>query len=224
MSTTKRVVIYARVSTDDQDPQLQLDELREHVSRRGWTLVGEYVDHGISGTQDRRPKLDEMMARVRRGGVDVVLVWKFSRFARSVRHLVACLDEFRELAIDFCSMTEQIDTTTAAGKLLFHIIAAVDEFFIDVLKENTRAGLRVARRKGKRLGRPRAERRHADQKGHRLDVDEARTLIGRGDSLRSTAKRLGVPESTLRRALARAGAPETSPPTELDAASSSGAA
>jgi DNA invertase Pin-like site-specific DNA recombinase len=208
--TAKRVAIYARVSTDGQKVDLQLDELRAFAARRGWTVVAEYIDHGITGTKEKRPQLDEMMARVRRGGVDVVLVWKFSRFARSVRHLVTCLP-FQVLGVDFVSMSESIDTTTAAGKLLFHIIAAVDEFFIDVLRENTCAGLKAAQRRGRRLGRPRAERRHADQKGERLDVDAARALIAAGASCRTAARQLGVSEATLRRALARAPAMSTTP-------------
>ena len=161
MTAPKRVALYARVSTDEQKVDLQLDELRAFAARRGWVVVGEFVDRAVSGTKERRPELDEMMVRVRRGGVDVVLVWKFSRFARSVRHLVVALDEFKTLGLDFVSMSEGIDTTSAAGKLLFHVIGAVDEFFIDVLRENTRAGLAAARRRGKRIGRPRAERRHA---------------------------------------------------------------
>jgi DNA invertase Pin-like site-specific DNA recombinase len=205
VSTTKRVAVYVRVSDDDQNPDLQLDEARAFIARRqGWVVLAEYVDHGEKSWKDRRPKLDEMMAKVRRGGVDLVLVWKFSRFARSVRHLVTALDEFRVLSVDFVSISEGIDTTTPVGKLTFHIIAAIDEFFLDTLKENTRAGLKAARRRGKRLGRPRAERRHADQKGSRLDLDTARILVAGGRSVRSAARQLGASEATLRRALARA--------------------
>jgi DNA invertase Pin-like site-specific DNA recombinase len=200
----KRVALYARVSTDDQNPQLQLDELRAYVQRRGWTIVAEYIDHGESGRKERRPQLDEMMPRIRRGGVDVLLVWKFSRFARSLRFLVSALDELKALGVDFVSITESIDTTTPAGRLMFQIIGAIDEFFLDTLRENTRAGLRSARRRGKRIGRPRAERRHSDQKGSRLDLDTARILVAGGTSVRAAARQLGASEATLRRALARA--------------------
>jgi DNA invertase Pin-like site-specific DNA recombinase len=205
MNTAKRIALYVRVSDDDQNPQLQIDELRAYAARRpDWSVVGEYIDHGEKGWKDKRPKLDEMLARVRRGGVDVVAVWKFSRFARSVRHLVTALDEFRSIDVDFVSISEGVDTTSAVGKLTFHIIAAIDEFFLDTLRENTRAGLRAARRNGKRLGRPRAERRHADQKGVRLDLDAARALMAAGASRRAAARQLGASEATLRRALARA--------------------
>jgi len=201
---SKRVAAYVRVSDDDQNHELQVDELRAYVARRGWTTVGEYIDHGEKSWKERRPKLDEMMARFRRGGVDVVLVWKFSRFARSVRHLVTALDAFRALSVDFVSVTEGIDTTTPVGRLTFHVIGAIDQFFLDTLRENTRAGVAAARRRGKRIGRPRAERRHADQKGIRLDLDAARALIAGGASRREAARRLGFSEATLRRALARA--------------------
>ncbi len=173
---------------------MQLEELRAYAARRGWIVVSEHVDHGVSGSKDKRPELDALNAKVQRGGVDVVLVWMFSRFARSVRQLVTALEEYRGLCVDFVSVSEAIDTTTAAGKLLFHVIGAVDEFFLDVLKENTRAGLASARRRGKRLGRPRVK----------VDVDEARRMIASGLSQRATAKALGLPLGTLQNALARA--------------------
>jgi len=206
-AAAKRVVLYARVSTADQDEQLQLDELREYAARRGWLVLAEYVDHGVSGTKDSRVHLDALMKHVRRGGVDAVLVWKFSRFARSVRHLVAALEEFKSFGLDFVSVSEQIDTTTAIGRMTFTIIAAIDEFFVDTLRENTRAGLAVARRRGKRIGRPPAERRTNKHKGKRLDVEQAAALIASGASRREAARRLGVPEATLRRAMARASQP-----------------
>jgi len=117
---------------------------------------------------------------------------------------VSALDELKALGVDFVSITESIDTTTPAGRLMFQIIGAIDEFFLDTLRENTRAGLRSARRRGKRIGRPRAERRHSDQKGSRLDLDTARILVAGGTSVRAAARQLGASEATLRRALARA--------------------
>jgi DNA invertase Pin-like site-specific DNA recombinase len=204
MSNPKRCAIYARVSTSDQDPTMQLDELRAYAERRGWSIVGEFVDKGESGAKDRRPQLDDLMARLRRGGVDVVAVWKFSRFARSVRHLVTALDEFKALGVDFVSISEGIDTTTPIGKMTFTIIAAIDEFFLDTLKENTKAGLAAARRRGRRLGRVPADRRlPGTHKGKRLDVDRARELIAEGASVRAAARELEASEATLRRALAR---------------------
>jgi DNA invertase Pin-like site-specific DNA recombinase len=210
-AVTKRVVLYARVSTTDQSPTMQLDELREFAARRGWKIVAEYTDRGESGAKEGRPELDDLMARVRRGGVDVVLVWKFSRFARSVRHLVTALEEFKALDVDFVSISEGVDTTTPLGKMTFTIIAAIDEFFLDTLKENTRAGLAAVRRRGQRLGRVPADRRLPDKhKGKRLDLDRAATLIAGGASVRAAARQLEASEATLRRALARVGASKTS--------------
>ncbi|MCL2448608.1 MAG: recombinase family protein [Polyangiaceae bacterium] len=192
----KRVAVYARVSTLDQSHESQLGECRAYCERRGWSVVGEFVDQGISGTKDRRPALDDMMTRVRRGGVDVVAVWKFSRFARSVRHLVTALEEFRALDVDFVSISEGIDTSTPVGRMTFAMVGAIDEFFVDTLRENTRAGLAVAKRKGKRLGRPR----------RRIDVDEARRLVAGGMSVRGAARAMAVPLRTVQRALKAAAA------------------
>lgn len=188
---------------------MQVDELRELATRRDWKMVGEYVDHGESGAKDRRPELDKLMAHVRRGGVDVVACWKFDRFARSVRHLVLALDEFRELSVDFVSVRDAVDTSTPVGRFTFTIIGAVAEFERELIRERVRSGLARAKRQGKRVGRPRAERRHADQKGARLDLEEAARLIGAGASVRSAARQLETSEATLRRALARAGATKT---------------
>ncbi len=124
----KRCALYARVSTSrDQSPALQLDELRHLAAQRGWELVGEYVDVGVSGAKDRRPQLDRMMAEVLRGRIDVVAVWRFDRFARSVRHLVLALDDFRARGVDFVSASDGIDTSTPAGRFTFHVIAGVAE-------------------------------------------------------------------------------------------------
>jgi DNA invertase Pin-like site-specific DNA recombinase len=127
--------------------------------------------------------------------------------------VVTALDEFQSLGVDFVSVSEGVDTTTPIGKMTFTIIAAIDEFFLDTLKENTKAGLAAARRRGRRLGRPRAERRHADQRDARLDLDAARALLATGVSRREVARRLQLPEATLRRALARTAASTAANPT-----------
>jgi DNA invertase Pin-like site-specific DNA recombinase len=130
MTTTdkpKRAAIYARVSTSDQNVHLQLDALRELAERRGWVISGEYIDEGISGSKDRRPELDKLMKDSHKAKHDVVVCWRFDRFARSVRHLVMALDEFRAKDIDFLSLNDGIDTSTPAGRFTFHVIAAVAE-------------------------------------------------------------------------------------------------
>src|SRR5215472_16508239 len=154
---TTRVAIYARVSTPDgkgQSPEMQLRELREHCERRGWTIAGEYVDR-MTGTKDSRPELDRLMADAHKRRFDVVIVWKFDRFARSVSHLLRALETFKALRIDFVSYSEQMDTATPDGKMVFTVLGAVAELERSLIAERVRAGLRNARAKGKKLGRPR---------------------------------------------------------------------
>jgi len=194
--TTKalRAAIYARVSTKDQDATLQVAELRRLAEQRGWCIGGEYVDHGISGSKDQRPQLDAMMAEARRGRFDVVAVWRFDRFARSTRHLVTALEEFRALGVEFVSAREAIDTSTPMGKMVFTMIAAVAEMERELIRERVQAGVDRARAQGKKLGRPRRE----------LDLRAARILLDQGHSQRAVADMLDVPRGTLRRRLAEA--------------------
>jgi len=154
--TISRVAIYARVSTanNGQDPTMQTRELREYCERRGWNVAGEYIDTGICGSKDRRPELDRLMADAHKRHFDVVAVWKFDRFARSVSHLLRALETFNALGIAFASLTEQVDTTTPAGKMVFTVLGAVAELERSIIVERVKAGLRNAKAKGKRLGRP----------------------------------------------------------------------
>jgi DNA invertase Pin-like site-specific DNA recombinase len=153
-----RVAIYARVSTanNGQDPTMQTRELREYAERRGWTVAGEYVDVGISGTKEKRAELDRLMADAHRRRFDCVVVWKFDRFARSVSHLLRALETFKAQGIEFVSFSEQMDTSTPAGKMVFTVLGAVAELERSLIVERVKAGLRNARAKGKKLGRPRA--------------------------------------------------------------------
>jgi DNA invertase Pin-like site-specific DNA recombinase len=186
-----RVAIYARVSTTNggQSPEMQLLELREYCQRRGWELAGEYVDIGISGTKERRPELDRLMADAHRRRFDGVVVWKFDRFARSVSHLLRALETFRALGVEFVSFSEQLDTATPAGKMVFTVLGAVAELERGLIVERVKAGLRNARAKGKRLGRPSAI------------VDRARLarLRAGGCSWRTIARQLGCSARTARR-------------------------
>jgi DNA invertase Pin-like site-specific DNA recombinase len=151
-----RVAIYARVSTAaGQDPTMQTRELREYCTRRGWDISGAYIDVGISGTKERRPELDRLMADAHKRRFDVVCVWKFDRFARSVSHLLKALETFKALGIDFVSYSEQMDTSTPAGKMVFTVLGAVAELERSLIVERVRAGLRNAKAKGQSLGRPR---------------------------------------------------------------------
>jgi DNA invertase Pin-like site-specific DNA recombinase len=151
-----RVAIYARVSTanNGQDPTMQTRELREYCGRRGWKVAGEYVDLGISGTKEKRPELDRLMADAHRRRFDAVIVWKFDRFARSVSHLLRALETFQALGIHFVSLSESLDTSTPAGKMVFTVLGAVAELERSLIVERVKAGLRNAKAKGKQLGRP----------------------------------------------------------------------
>ena len=151
---SKTVAIYARVSTDRQTTDSQLAELREFVHRSGWNIHHEYIDHGYTGANTKRPAFNEMLAEARKKKFDCLLVWKLDRLGRSLRDLITTLDELGHLGIDFISYENQLDTSTPTGKLTFHVIGAVAEFERDIIRERVRAGLANARRKGKRLGRP----------------------------------------------------------------------
>lgn len=154
MKHEKRVVLYARISTGQQSPEMQMRELREYCKNRGWKVSGEFVDSGISGAKDSRPQLDRLMADAHRRRFDIVAVWKFDRFARSVSHLLRALETFRSLGIEFVSLSEQIDTATPTGKLVFTILASVAELERSLIGERVKSGLRNAISKGTRLGRP----------------------------------------------------------------------
>jgi DNA invertase Pin-like site-specific DNA recombinase len=162
----KGAAVYARVSTHNgQNPEMQLDEIREYCRRRGWKIVGEYVDEGISGSKEHRPALDRLLADCRRRIVDAVVVYRYDRFARSLRQLVNALDEFRALGIDFVSLHEGVDTSTPNGRLVFGIFGSVAEFERELIRDRVRSGLALARSRGKRLGGKAACRRRCSQGG-----------------------------------------------------------
>ena len=148
-----RAAIYVRVSTFDQNPDNQLEELRRFTDARGWD-VQEYVDHGVSGAKERRPALDVMVADAKRRRFDAIVVWRLDRLGRNLKHLITLVDEMTALGIAFVSLAEGIDATTPAGKLQLHIHGAIAEFERGRIQERVRAGLARARAQGKRLGRP----------------------------------------------------------------------
>ncbi|SRR5579871_235938 len=150
----KKAAIYARVSTLDQQPEVQRTELIAYVKRRGWKVQKLYCDKGISGATERRPALDAMLESARRKEFDVVVVWRFDRFTRSLKQLLHALETFRRLGIGFVSCTEAIDTSLPHGEMLFQIIGAIAQWERSLIVERVRAGLQHARSQGKRLGRP----------------------------------------------------------------------
>jgi len=187
-----RAAIYARVSTRDQSVALQVDEAERFCRARGWEIVATIQDT-ISGIRERRPGLDFLMSLARGRRIDAVVVWKRDRLFRSLRHLLASSAELEALGVAFVSLTEQIDTTTPAGKLLVSILASLAEFERDILIERTRAGMAAAKRQGVRIGRPRVF----------VDLARAGKLLRKGWSMRQIAKKLRIGLGTLQRALAR---------------------
>src|SRR5580692_7781138 len=149
-----RVGTYARVSTKDQSCEMQMRDLRAYCAARGFTIIREYIDNGQSGAKDSRPQLNELMADARKRKFDSILVWRFDRFARSTKHLLLSLEEFRSLGIQFVSYQENIDTSSPLGQALFTIVSAVAQLERDLIRERVSAGIRNARANGKTLGRP----------------------------------------------------------------------
>src|SRR5271169_1466976 len=178
-----RAAIYARVSTNNaQDPHMQIRELREYCQRRGWEIEGEYVDAGVSGAKEHRPQLDLLLAACRKRDVDAVVVYRYDRFARSLRQLVNALEEFRALRIDFVSLHEGVDTSTPNGRLVFGIFASIAEFERELIRDRVRSGLAAARAKGRAIGRPRVS----------VDVARITMLRAQGRSWAAIGTELGV--------------------------------
>jgi DNA invertase Pin-like site-specific DNA recombinase len=187
-----RVGIYARVSTSDQSTENQLLDLRRYSDHRGWLVQREYIDHGVSGSKDSRPALDELMKDARRRRFDIVLVVKFDRFARSARHLLNALDEFQSLGIDFCSLHDAVDTTTPYGKAMFTIAGAMAELERELIRQRVKNGVQKARERGKRLGRPRIQ----------VDLDKVNQMLQEGRSCSIIGNVLGISRMTVAKALA----------------------
>lgn len=184
-SIPMRTAVYVRVSTPDQSVAMQLADLRAYSTQRGFTIIREYNDTGISGTKERRPALDELMADARKRRFDAVIVWDFSRFARSTKHLITALEEFRHLGIEFISFRENVDTSSALGRAMFVIVAAIAELERSLIVERIKGGLRRAKAMGRKIGRP----------GLQINTERIMTLKRQGLSVRSIAKEMGVSPS-----------------------------
>jgi DNA invertase Pin-like site-specific DNA recombinase len=182
--TKVHAAIYAQVSTlnGGQDPSMQTRELQEYCLRRGWQVFDCYVDKGFSGKKDSRPQLNRMMQDAHERRFDAVVVWRFDRFARSVSHLLRALETFNSLGVQFVSLSEQVDTSTPMGKMVFTVLGAVAELERNLIIERVRAGLRHARANGKQLGRPKKA----------IDVVQVKSLRAAGTSWRAIARKLGV--------------------------------
>jgi DNA invertase Pin-like site-specific DNA recombinase len=174
---------------------MQTRDLRQFAEARGWTIAGEYVDAGVSGAKDSRPELNRLMADSHKRRFDVVCVWRFDRFARSVSHLLRALETFKALGIDFVSYSEQMDTSTPAGKMVFTVLGAVAELERSLIVERVRAGLRNARARGKRIGRPTVN----------ADAAQIAQLRSSNVSWREIGRRLGISARTARRTVSERG-------------------
>jgi len=189
-----KVALYSRVSTQDQSVDMQLSDLRRYCEQRGLEIYKEYCDEGVSGTKDRRPALDELMADARKLKFSALVVWRFDRFARSTKHLITALEEFRHLGIDFISYQENIDTSSPLGKAIFTIVSAIAELERSMIVERVKAGLRKAKENGKRLGRPK-----------RLDLNvlELQKMREQGLSLKKIGDRVNACPATIYHILRR---------------------
>src|SRR5438552_14430437 len=188
-----RVALYARVSTlNNQDPEMQLAELREYAGRRGWQITEEYTDQGVSGCKESRPALNRLMSDACRRRFDAVLVWKIDRFGRSLKHLINALAELAALGVAFVSLRDNLDLSTPSGRLMFQIIGAMAEFERALIQERVRAGLRNARAKGTGLGRPRGI----------VDASRIASLREQGRSWAQIKHEIGVSKGTAQRAFA----------------------
>jgi putative DNA-invertase from lambdoid prophage Rac len=183
-----KAFLYARVSTDEQSVDMQVHEMVAYCERRGWADAKIFTDT-ISGSKERRPVLDSLMAQVRRGQCDVVLVYKFDRFARSLRHLLNALEEFESLNVAFVSLHDEFDMTTATGRLMFKIVGAFAEFERDIIRQRVRSGMAHAKAQGKHMGR----------KPLPLDAAQITALRAQGLPWREVAHRVKADESTVRK-------------------------
>jgi DNA invertase Pin-like site-specific DNA recombinase len=187
-----KAFLYARVSTGDQNEGMQVREMRELAERRGCDIE-VFIDAGFSGAKTKRPELDRMMGLVRRGKCDVVIVYRFDRFARSTQHLVNALEEFRALGVEFISVHEAIDTTTPMGRFAFAVFAAIAEFERELIRERVRSGMAHAKANGQHIGRPALG----------LDAVAITRLREQGLPWREVAHRVKADESTVRKFMRR---------------------
>jgi DNA invertase Pin-like site-specific DNA recombinase len=185
------VALYARVSTANghQNPAMQLRELRLHAHKQGWKIIGEYVDHGVSGTKESRPELNRLMEDAKAGKVGIIATWKLDRLGRSLRHLVNLLDSLRTIGVTFFSLRDNIDLQTSTGQLQYHLLAAFAQFERDLIGERVKAGLAHAKSRGVRLGKP---------KRSGVDIAAIARLRAMGITWRDIESRLNIPQTTCR--------------------------
>ena len=190
-STVSKIAIYARVSTIDQNPDLQLAELREYAARRGWSIASEYIDLGVSGSKESRPALNRMMKDAHARRFDGVACWKMDRLGRSLKHLISTIEDLAAYGVSFVALRDNIDLSTPAGRLMMHLLGAMAEFERGLIQERVVAGIASAKRRGVRFGRPKTW----------VSPDKIRALREAGTPWRAIAKKLKVGTGTAVRAL-----------------------
>jgi len=188
----KKAAIYLRVSTPEQHAENQMPELVRYIEARGWVVWEQYADEGVSGTKASRPALDRLMEDARRRKFDVVVAWSVSRFGRSLVNSVVTMQELSDLGVGLVFVTQGVDTTTTIGRGVVALLAALAEAEVEERRDRIKAGLRRARAKGKRLGRP---------KRHLVPVKLVKERLAAGESLRKVARDLDIPVSTVHRQL-----------------------
>jgi DNA invertase Pin-like site-specific DNA recombinase len=194
-SMTQRIAIYVRVSTlHNQNPEMQLCELREYAVRRGWDVAAEYVDLGVSGSKESRPELNRMLAAAHARAFDTVICWKLDRLGRSLKHLVTTIEDLSAYGVAFVSLRDNLDLSTPSGRLMLHIIGAMAEFERELIKERVSAGMHAARNRGSRIGRPRTY----------ANAEKIRALRAQDVPWRAIAKQLGIGVGTAVRASQKA--------------------
>ena len=192
---TKRVAIYARVSTDAQTTENQLLQLRAVAERHGWSIVAEFVDHGVSGAKGRheRPQFDALLRGVARREFDMIAAWSVDRLERSLQDLLSFLLELQSKRVDLYLHQQALDTSTPMGKAMFQVCGVFAELERSIIQERVRAGLERARAKGKTLGRPRTD--------PKVEA-KIRKLAGQGMGKGKIARTLGIGVSVAQRVLA----------------------
>jgi DNA invertase Pin-like site-specific DNA recombinase len=201
----KRAALYSRVSTSDQTCENQLRDLRAVARQRGWSVVQEFVDSGISGAKHSRPALDQLVDHVRRGKVDVIAVAGLDRLGRSTTHVLSLLEEFNVSGVEFVSLREGVDSRTPAGKLVLSILASVAELERELIRDRVRAGLRRAKAQGVKLGRkPVQVDRAAIVYDHHVRNLSQRELVKKYGASKGTVSRIlkSAPKTPSRSAVA----------------------
>ena len=193
-TTLKRAALYSRVSSSAQNTTNQRRELEKVARQRGWEVVGEYEDKGISGAKgrDQRPALDQLQKDAARGGFDVIMAWSVDRLGRSLHQLVGFMAEIGQLGVGLYLHQQALDTSTPAGKAMLNMCGVFAEFEREMIVERVNAGLRRARAQGKRLGRPKV--------GEHVEA-AVRRLRGRGHGIKAIARELNIGVSVVQRVI-----------------------